>query len=152
MGGGIPACIAGGIPACLVGGNPACLAWGRGSPGPHPEVKLRGLARAVSTPIPRGVSRLILGGGLQAHTQGGLQAHTQGGLQAHTGGLCIPACTEADTPSRGRLLQWTVRILLECILVLHATKFPKFGESKEIHFGKSLLKSHCEIAPCILWD
>ena len=33
-------------------------------------------------------------------------------------GGCIPACTEADTPSPSRwLLPWTVRILLVCILV-----------------------------------
>ena len=40
-----------------------------------------------------------------------------GDAQAH--GVCIPACTEADTtpPPRRRPLQRTVRILLECILV-----------------------------------
>ena len=40
-----------------------------------------------------------------------------GGVQAQAWG-CIPACTETDTPSR-RLLLRAVRILLECILVLH---------------------------------
>ena len=70
-------------------------------PGPHPGGKLRGLAW----------------GGLQVHTWGrGLQAHTQGGLQAHTWEGDIPACTEADPPSR-RLLLWAVHTLLECILV-----------------------------------
>ena len=59
-----------------------------GSPGPHPEGKLRGLAG---------------GGGLQAHTGVG-------------GGGCIPACTELDSPL-GWLLPRAVRILLECILV-----------------------------------
>ena len=51
----------------------------------------------------------------------------------HSGSVCIPACTGADTPLLGRYprvsqhalgqtprrpLQRTVRILLECILVL----------------------------------
>ena len=64
-------------------------------PGPHPGGSLRGLARGVSRPTPRG---------------GGLQVHTQG---------CIPACTEADTypPCRWLLLR-AVRILLQCILVV----------------------------------
>ena len=74
--------------------------------------------------------------------QGGLQAHTHGGSPGmdpgpHPGGApgphpgkgspgphlgegCIPACTEADLPPpHGRLLPRVVRILLECILVVH---------------------------------
>ena len=45
-----------------------------GSPGPHPRVKLRGLA------------------------WGGLQAHTLRGSPSPLLGGCIPACTEAGTP------------------------------------------------------
>ena len=42
---------------------------------------------------------------------------SRGGGWSGTGlGGAIPACTEADTPSR-RLLLRAVRILLECILV-----------------------------------
>ena len=89
-------------------------------------------ALQVSRPTPRGEVQGSGQEGLQAHTRGGsrstpkggLQAHTRGGLQAHTQGVspgphlggCIPACTEADPPSR-RLLLRAVRILLECILV-----------------------------------
>ena len=57
-----------------------------GSPGPHPGGRLRGLAGWRD-----------------------LQSHTR-----RWG--CIPACNEADTPSRWLLLR-AVRILLECILV-----------------------------------
>ena len=72
-------------------------------------------------------------GGVQAHTRRGVQAHTWGGgFQAHTwegvsrstprggqaqGGVCIPACTEANTPPSRQLPLRAVRILLECILV-----------------------------------
>ena len=35
-----------------------------------------------------------------------------------SGGVGIPACTEADSPRERRLLLRTLRILLECILVL----------------------------------
>ena len=68
-------------------------------PGPHPIGSLRGLARGVSRPTPKGE--------LEGSGQRGLQAHTQGGLQAHTWGVsrptprgCIPACTQADSPLR----------------------------------------------------
>ena len=64
------------------------------SPGPHPGRKLRGLARGVSRPTPR----------------------VEGSPGQHPGGVCIPACTEADT-SPGWLLP---RAVLECILVLFA--------------------------------
>ena len=75
-------------------------------------------ALQVSRPISRGESEGSGWRGLQAHTQGegGLQAHTWGAPGPHPGG-CIPACSEADTPSPRWLLLWAVRILLECILV-----------------------------------
>ena len=42
-----------------------------------------------------------------------------GDLLGEGGGVVgIPACTEADTPWERRLLLRTVRILLECILVI----------------------------------
>ena len=44
---------------------------------------------------------------------------TPGGSPGPHQGVCIPACTEADTPSRGRLLPRLVRILLECILAFN---------------------------------
>ena len=53
--------------------------WGRGSPGPYPG----GLSGGVSRPIPRGKVGGLAGG-----------AGSPG-----PGGGCIPACTEADTPS-----------------------------------------------------
>ena len=56
-----------------------CLSFcsrGRGSPGPYPKGRLRCLAGGVSRPIPRGE----VGGRL-------------------AGGVCIPACTEAEPPS-----------------------------------------------------
>ena len=67
------------------------------SPGPHPGGKLRGLA----------------GGSPGQHPGGG------GSPSPHPGvGVCIPACTEADTPSPSSgLLLRVVRILLACILV-----------------------------------
>ena len=93
QGGGIPACIAVGLwgvsrptPRGKVegsghGGSPGPHL--QGSPGPHPG----------GSPGPHlGVSRLTPRGGIQAHTQGGLQVHTWRGV-------CIPACTEVDTPT-----------------------------------------------------
>ena len=59
-------------------------------------------------PGPRGVC-LLWGGCLD---QGGCLV--PGGLLLGGG---IPACTEADPPRERRLLLWTVRILLEYILV-----------------------------------
>ena len=130
-----------GIQAGLAGGIPACLAAGFGrSPGPHLGGGVEGCGQGgllahtwgVSRPPPGGSPGPHLGG-LQAHTWGGLQAHTwggssgphPGGLQAYTWGVsrltpegrCIPVCIEADAPPCGRLLLWTVRILLEYILV-----------------------------------
>ena len=64
-----------------------------GSPGPHP-----------------GSCGVWPGGSPGPHPGGGGQMPTLGG------GLCIPACTELDSPL-GRLLPRAVRILLECILV-----------------------------------
>ena len=47
-----------------------------------------------------------------------LRALARGGVSRSTPrGVCIPACSEADPPP-GRLLPRTVRILLECILVV----------------------------------
>ena len=86
--------------------------WER-APGPYPGgggLGGSGWGWGVSSPIPRGEVERSGVGGLQAQAQGG---STDPGLP---GGLCIPACTEADTPTR-RLLLRTVRILLECILV-----------------------------------
>ena len=92
---GIPACIAAGL---WGGGIPACLAGLQahtqgGSWGVWPG--------GVSRPTPRGV--------LQTHTRGGFSRCTLGGLQA-------------DPPPPGWLLLRTVRILLECILVLVAKR------------------------------
>ena len=68
-------------------------------------------------------------GGLQAHTWrevegsdwggGVLQAHTQGSgwgvLQAQARGVCIPACTEADTPpADGYSSYWNAFLLYIC--------------------------------------
>ena len=115
------------------------------------------------------------GGGIQAHTGGGevegsgwggLQTQAQGGLQTQAcrgGGLCIPACTEADTPSR-RLLLRTVRILLECILVVKChrdiTKRRKFRQRKNWTDGeqwtveyrcKMQISASCTIASLALY-
>ena len=62
------------------------LSTGGGSPGLYPGRRLRGLARGVSRPIPRGE--------VEESGQGGLQAQAQEG--PGPGGGCIPACTEAD--------------------------------------------------------
>ena len=148
-GGGMPACIAGGIsaclaagllgggggiPACFEGGIPACLAglwgvspgphWG-GSPDPHlgglcipacteadpPMVYLPGCVPAWGVYLPRGCT--CLSACWDTHTPGQTppgQTHTPG---RHT----FPW---ADPPPSPRSLQRTVRILLECIFVLHA--------------------------------
>ena len=78
----------------------------------------------VFTPVCHSVHR----GGVQAKAQGGLlrgvsRPRPSGGRvsRPRPRGVCIAACTEANTPpppSR-RLLLRTVRILLECILVLN---------------------------------
>ena len=98
-----------GIPACLAGGITACLAGLQGgSPGQHPEGKLRGLARGVSRSTPRGreVSRDTPGEeGLQVHTQGegGLQGHTWGGGSPgpHPGGSPGPHLGGSPGPNLG---------------------------------------------------
>ena len=77
-------CSGGGLQANTHQGG--CGVWLVGSPGPHPRGKLG-----------------VWLGGLQAHTPGGGWESGRGGLQVHTPG-CIPACTEADTPSRWLLL------------------------------------------------
>ena len=86
-----------------------------GSPGLHLVGKLRGLARGSPDPHPGGFPRTTPMACLQAHTWGGLQAHTQGGLQAHTRAGVSQYALRLNP--HGRLLPWTVRILLECILV-----------------------------------
>ena len=63
-GGGIPACLVG-FQAHTQGGSLGDLARGRGSPGPHPRGKLRGI---WSRPTAKGE---IEGDLVQAHTQGG---------------------------------------------------------------------------------
>ena len=76
-----------------------------GSPGPHPEGRLKGLAggglqahtrgkvegsdKGVSRPTPRGRSRGLATGVSRPTPRGAVQAQAQG---------CIPACTEADPP------------------------------------------------------
>ena len=67
------------------------MVWPGGCPGPGQGGGSRGPG-LVSRPRSGGVSR------------------------PRPGSVCIPACTEADPPSR-RLLLLMVRILLECILV-----------------------------------
>ena len=97
----------------------------RGSTGPHPRGKLRGLAGGISRPTPKEeVEGSGRGGSPGTHPRGKLRGVAVGGLQAHTQGVsrptprgCIPACTEADPPPSRRLLLRSVRILLECILV-----------------------------------
>ena len=99
--------------------------------------------RGVSRPKPRGGWGVWQGGSPGPHGEGGWGVW-RGGLQAHTRGrLCpglggIPACTEADTPSR-RLPLRAVRIVLECILVL---KYYRYRGDINIHIatdGFSLL-------------
>ena len=86
---------------CLLEGvGVQAQAWGQGvcpggCPGPGPGVSAWG----VSRPRP---------GGSRAGPRG-VQVQAQGGV-------CIPACTEADPPNRRPLL-WTVLILLEYIPV-----------------------------------
>ena len=84
----------------------------RGSPGPHPEGRLRGLAGGSPGPHlgvmspgphPRGVSRPTPRGGLQAHTGGG---------------GCIPAWTEVDPPADGCCWGWYASYWNAFLLVL----------------------------------
>ena len=111
------------IPACIAGGIPGCLAGLQG------------------------------GGGIPA-CLASLQAHTQGGVSRPTpreGVEGIPACTEADTPSRWLLL-WAVCILLECILILtqHSEINVRFIDCKVLSLiypamNSSLLSQLCLI-------
>ena len=109
------------IPACLAGFQTHTQreAWGvwlgRGSPGPHPGGKLRGLAWGVSMPTPKG--------GLHTHTQGGLQAHSCGGVSQH-------ALKHTPPLHSWWLLLQAVRILLECILVEYIRLTPSRVELK----------------------
>ena len=77
---------------------------------PGGGVRVSQHALQVSRPTPRGE--------VEGSGQGGVSRPTPGGSPGphRGGGLCIPACTEADLPC-GRLLPRVVRILLECILV-----------------------------------
>ena len=76
-------------------------------------------ALQVSRPTPKGeVEGLAGGGGPHAHTWG--VRSLAGGVSRTTsrGEVCIPACTESDTPLPSRrLLLRAVHILLECIPV-----------------------------------
>ena len=72
---------------------------------------------------------LALGGCLGPDPRGGWGVWPGGGVQAQARGVCrhrgcIPACTEAETPSSKRLLLRAVRILLECILVFFKSNEP----------------------------
>ena len=63
------------------------------------------------------------GGGIPACLAGGIPAYLAAGLQgsACSWGVCSGGC--GDPPKRRRLLLRTVRILLECILVLSSFSF-----------------------------
>ena len=84
---------------------PACLA---GFQAQNPRGSLRGLARGVARPTLWGSPGPHLGvspgphpGGVSRPTPGGVSRPTPGGVSRLTwgwGGVCIPACTEADTP------------------------------------------------------
>ena len=75
---------------------------GRGYLGRGPGRRLGDLASGCLGPDPGGGW-----GGLRGSVQGGVQAQAQGvvsrpkvgGVQAQVGGVFIPVCTEADTPS-----------------------------------------------------
>ena len=56
------------------------------------------------------------GGSSDSHP-GGVSRPTPRGSRFTPGEGCIPACTEADTPTNGQLLPQVVHILLKCILV-----------------------------------
>ena len=62
------------------------------------------------------VSRCTPKGEVEGSGLGGVSRPTPRGEVEGSGLGGIPACIEADTPSR-RLLLWVVHILLECILV-----------------------------------
>ena len=82
-------------PGPHTGGGGQLRGLARGSPGPHPREKLRGLAwRCLQARTSDGLQAHIWG----AHTQGGLQAHTRGGSPGLLPGGYVPACTEADPP------------------------------------------------------
>ena len=101
---------------------------------PRPKGEVEGLPGGVSRPTPGGCldpgpegrfGGLAGGGGGPRPTPGGGWGvwlggspgpHPGRGWGVWLGG--IPACTKADTPSRW-LLQWAVRILLECIFVYY---------------------------------
>ena len=87
-------------------------------------------ALQVSRPTPRreversgqggwGYSRPTPSRKVEGFGQGGLQAHTREVSRPTPEGVYIPACTEADPSPSRRLLLRAVRILLECILVVH---------------------------------
>ena len=78
----------------------------RGCLGPHPGGRLGGSGQGEGCPGPH----------LGVRVCGGVQAQDRGGSRPRPGGGGIPACTEADTPSRLLLLR-AARIILQCILV-----------------------------------
>ena len=71
---------------------------GWGCLGPHPGGMLGVWPGGVSRPTSREEIGGSGGRGVQAHTWGVVQAYTWGGSRPRPG-KCIPACTEADTPS-----------------------------------------------------
>ena len=130
---------------CLQGIIPACLAGLQGGwypsmpcrcPGSHPGVSLRGLARGVSRPTPRGEDQGSGLVGLQAHTRGGGSSgvwpggspgpHPGGKFRGLAWGVSRPTpkgvsqhALRQTLPHSWWLLLRVVRILLECILVDH---------------------------------
>ena len=100
VGGVIPAIIAGGISACLAagllgGGIPACFVGG----------------------IPACIAGL----------QGGVSRPTQGGGVSpgpHPGGLCIPACTEADPPWTATTMGGTHSTGMHSCTRKHSSRMP----------------------------
>ena len=100
--GGTPTCIAGCILACLtagLGGGVWYSSMPCRFPGPQPREKLRGLARGVSRPPPKGEVEGSGHLGLQAHTQGVLAL---GGVPALGGsaprGICSQGVWRPPSP------------------------------------------------------
>ena len=85
-----------------------------GCPGPDPRGVCLGPGPGGVGVCPEGVSRPRPG--------------DWGGGLSRPGGVCIPACTETDTPAPSRrLLLRAVHILLECILVFSINLYCTFS-------------------------
>ena len=84
----------------FTGGGDVERSGQRESQGPYPGGRLGVWPGGVSRPTPKGVSRPRPGGGPGPGVDGGGSQHAL-----------------RQSPPRRRLLLWTVRILLECILV-----------------------------------